>query len=100
MRRSHGSGKKAIHYKFNYSPSPVPQLLKCLELKGCLVTIDAMGCQKYIAKEIVSFEADYILARQSPNSSPSRTILQKHLMLNLKGMRFISLKLLINVTDV
>jgi len=33
-----------------------------LELKGCLVTIDAMGCQKDIAQEIVSFEADYLLA--------------------------------------
>lgn len=38
----------------------IPELLKCLELKGCLVTIDAMGCQKNIAKEIVSLEADYI----------------------------------------
>jgi hypothetical protein len=27
----------------------IPQLLKALELKGCLVTIDAMGCQKTIA---------------------------------------------------
>ena len=51
----------------------IPQLLKCLELKSCLVTIDAMGCQKDIAKEIVSLEADYLLARQSSNSSPSNT---------------------------
>jgi len=40
----------------------IPELLKCLELKGCLVTIDAMGCQKDIAEEIVSLEADYLLA--------------------------------------
>lgn len=40
----------------------IPEWLKCLELKGCLVTIDAMGCQKNIAKEIVSPEADYLLA--------------------------------------
>ena len=40
----------------------IPELLKCLELKGCLVTIDAMGCQKNIAQEIVLLEADYLLA--------------------------------------
>jgi len=33
-----------------------------LELKGCLVTIDAMGCQKKIAELIVEQEADYLLA--------------------------------------
>ncbi len=40
----------------------IPQLLEVLVLKGCLVTIDAMGCQKEIAKKIVKKEADYILA--------------------------------------
>lgn len=40
----------------------LPQLLELLVLKGCFVTIDAMGCQKEIAKKIVEKEADYILA--------------------------------------
>jgi len=40
----------------------IPKLLKCLELKGCLVTIDAMGCQKKIAKTIIEQEADYLLS--------------------------------------
>ncbi len=40
----------------------VPQLLRVLELSGCIVTIDAMGCQKKIAKEIVEADADYVLA--------------------------------------
>jgi len=31
-------------------------------LRGCLVTIDAMGCQKSIARQIVASEADYLLA--------------------------------------
>jgi hypothetical protein len=31
----------------------IPQLLDALELTGCLVTIDAMGCQKKIATKIV-----------------------------------------------
>jgi predicted transposase YbfD/YdcC len=39
----------------------IPELLKVLELAGCLVTIDAIGCQKEIAQTIVDQEADYIL---------------------------------------
>lgn len=40
----------------------IPRLLDLLQLKGCLVTIDAMGCQKDIATKIVHAEADYLLA--------------------------------------
>jgi len=40
----------------------VPELLRVLELGGCIVTIDAMGCQKKIAKEIMEADADYVLA--------------------------------------
>lgn len=40
----------------------LPQLLRALELSGCIVTVDAMGCQKTIAKEIKEADADYVLA--------------------------------------
>jgi len=40
----------------------IPQLIDLLDLKGCVVTIDAMGCQKDIAARIVAKEADYVLA--------------------------------------
>ena len=40
----------------------VPELLRVLELAGCIVTVDAMGCQKKIAKEIMEADADYVLA--------------------------------------
>lgn len=40
----------------------IPRLLELLQIHGCLVTIDAMGCQKEIAKKIVEAEADYMLA--------------------------------------
>jgi predicted transposase YbfD/YdcC len=40
----------------------IPALLEALFLKGSTVTIDAMGCQKEIAKQIVEKEADYVLA--------------------------------------
>ena len=40
----------------------IPKLLQILELSGCLVTIDAMGCQIEIAQQIVAGGADYCLA--------------------------------------
>lgn len=41
----------------------IPALLQTLGLKGCIVTIDAMGCQKEIARQIVAdAKADYVLA--------------------------------------
>lgn len=40
----------------------IPALLKMLDLQGCIVTIDAMGCQKAIAQQIVEQGADYVLA--------------------------------------
>lgn len=40
----------------------IPELLKVLEIKGCIVTIDAMGCQKNIAETIVDKGADYVFS--------------------------------------
>lgn len=40
----------------------VPELLRVLKLKGAIVTLDAMGCQKEIAATIVELHADYVLA--------------------------------------
>lgn len=40
----------------------IPKLLEMLEIKGCLVTIDAMGCQKEIVRKIVDQGADYVIA--------------------------------------
>ena len=40
----------------------IPELLKVLALTGCIVTIDAMGCQTEIAKLIIEGEGDYVLA--------------------------------------
>lgn len=39
----------------------IPELLQLLEIKGCIITIDAMGCQREIAKEVSGREADYVL---------------------------------------
>jgi predicted transposase YbfD/YdcC len=40
----------------------IPALLALLDLRGCLVTIDAMGCQKAIVRQIVAQGGDYLLA--------------------------------------
>lgn len=82
VRRSHdrSKGKKAIHLvsawaSENYLAlghvkvddksneiTAIPELLRMLDLKGCLVTIDAMGCQRDIAGDILDAGADYLLA--------------------------------------
>jgi predicted transposase YbfD/YdcC len=40
----------------------IPQLLQALEISGCIVTIDAMGCQTSIAEAIIEKKSDYVLA--------------------------------------
>jgi predicted transposase YbfD/YdcC len=40
----------------------IPKLLQLLEVKGCIVTIDAMGCQRAIAAQIIQRGGDYVLA--------------------------------------
>ena len=40
----------------------IPELLRALALRGCIVTIDAMGCQKQIVKQIVEQGADYVIS--------------------------------------
>jgi predicted transposase YbfD/YdcC len=40
----------------------LPELLRALELAGCVVTVDALGCQKQIAQEIHEADADCVLA--------------------------------------
>lgn len=82
VRRSHdqGKGKKAIHLVSAWATengvalghvrteeksneiTAIPELVKLLQLKGCLVTIDAMGCQRDIAQTLVDAGADYLLA--------------------------------------
>lgn len=54
-------GQLKVTDKSNEIPA-IPQLLHILELTGCIVTIDAMGCQTEIAKAIVQQKADYLLA--------------------------------------
>jgi hypothetical protein len=54
-------GQVAVDAKSN-EITAIPQLIALLDLKDCVVTIDAAGCQKDIAAQIVAQEADYVLA--------------------------------------
>jgi predicted transposase YbfD/YdcC len=54
-------GQVAVDAKSN-EITAIPLLLQLLDLPGCIVTIDAMGCQKEIAAAIRAREADYVLA--------------------------------------
>jgi predicted transposase YbfD/YdcC len=53
-------GQIAVDEKSN-EIAAIPKLLELLDLKGALVTIDAMGCQKAIAAKIIDRNGDYIL---------------------------------------
>jgi len=82
LRRSHdgANGKKALHLVSAWAAenrlvlaqlateeksneiTAIPELLRMLDLSGCIVTIDAMGTQKKIVKQIVEQKGDYALA--------------------------------------
>ncbi len=47
----------------------IPKLLDMLAIEGAIVTIDAMGCQRAIARKIVDKKADYVLALKGNQSS-------------------------------
>jgi predicted transposase YbfD/YdcC len=82
VRRSHdhANGRAAIHLVSAWASTnrlvlaqvkvdaksneitAIPELLRALAIGGCVVTIDAMGCQREIAQQIVDQEGDYVLA--------------------------------------
>ena len=53
-------GQQAVEEKSN-EITAVPELLELLDIKGCIITADAMSCQKEIAAKIIGKEADYVL---------------------------------------
>lgn len=60
-------GQEATDDKSN-EITALPKLLKLLEIKGCIVTIDAMGCQRAIAKQIIEQEGDYVFGLKGNQS--------------------------------
>ena len=54
-------GQRKVEDKSN-EITAIPELLKVLSLAGCIVTIDAIGCQKKIIKQIIAQNGDYVIA--------------------------------------
>jgi predicted transposase YbfD/YdcC len=105
VRRSHdrGKGKQAIHLvsawaSENYLAlghvkvddksneiTAIPELLRMLDLKGCLVTVDAMGCQRDIAKDILDAGADYLLAVKGNQETLAEDVEQEFKQAQMQG---------------
>ena len=66
-------GQVACEEKSN-EITAIPELLKLLNLKGCTVTIDAMGCQKEIAEQIRRQKGHYVLAVKGNQPSLERDL--------------------------
>jgi predicted transposase YbfD/YdcC len=69
-------GQEAVSDKSN-EITAIPELLKLLELKGAIVTIDALGCQKEIAEQIAAAGGDFVLAVKD-NQPKLHAALQQH----------------------
>jgi len=94
VRRSHdrGVGKAAIHLVSAWAASnhlvlaqvkvdeksneitAIPALLRQLELAGCIVSIDAMGCQTAIAKQIKEQDGEYVFGLKGNQSTLHREV--------------------------
>ena len=67
----------------------IPQLLAMLDLAGATVTIDAMGCQRQIAGQIIAQKADYLLAVKENQPSlheKVKRLLDEAILEEFKGM--------------
>lgn len=80
LRGSYGNGKSAIHMVHAFAAesglalaqvktadksneiTAIPELLDALMLKGCIVTLDAMGCQRAIVQKIIEKKGDYVIS--------------------------------------
>ena len=63
-----GLGQRKVDEKSN-EITAIPKLLDALELSGTVVTIDAMGCQRDIARKVIDKKADYVLALKGNQGS-------------------------------
>jgi predicted transposase YbfD/YdcC len=66
-------GQEATEEKSN-EITAIPKLLELLELKGCIVTIDAMGCQRAIAAQIRAQGGDYVLGLKGNQSALQESV--------------------------
>ena len=77
-------GQTATEAKSN-EITAIPELLEVLMLKGCIVTIDAMGCQKKIAQQIIDQGGDYVLALKGNQSTLASEVEEAFIDADVKG---------------
>jgi predicted transposase YbfD/YdcC len=68
-------GQQACAEKSN-EITAIPELLKKIDVRGGVVTIDAMGAQKAIAEEVIRGQADYVLALKGNHESLHRAVIE------------------------
>ena len=56
----------------------IPELLRLVDIKGAIITIDAMGTQKAIAAQIVDQKADYVLALKGNQETLHDAVIESH----------------------
>lgn len=66
-------GQEATEEKSN-EITAIPKLLELLALTGCIVTIDAMGCQRAIAEQIIAQGGDYVLGLKGNQSTLQESV--------------------------
>lgn len=76
-------GQEACAEKSN-EITAIPELLKKIDVRGAVVTIDAMGAQKAIAEQIIRGKADYVLSLKGDQETLQRAVI-KHIDEQLEG---------------
>jgi len=82
-------GQVATEEKSN-EITAIPELIEQIDVKGAVVTIDAMGCQKEIAKKIIAAGGEYLLAvkdNQPTLHEAIKSFFDEHLDDDLQGVR-------------
>ena len=82
-------GQVAVDGKGN-EITAIPRLLALLDLGGATVTIDAMGCQREVARQVVAGGGDYVLAlkdNQPTLHAKVKAMLDEAVLLDFAGMR-------------
>ncbi len=92
IRGSKGKGKRAVHMVSAWSSNlrlvlgqkkvdsksneitAIPELFEIIDMKGALITADAISCQKSIASKCIEKEADYLLAVKSNQKTLQKDI--------------------------
>src|SRR5207237_7849649 len=108
LRRAHDKDEKPLHLVSAFATenrlvlsqqavaeksneiTAIPELLRLLDVKKAIITIDAMGCQKEIAAQIKDQGADYVLAlkeNQPTLHAEVHTLFEKGLETDFRGMK-------------